>query len=102
MTEKFEADPSVSRAETHASESLSLQDDRRLGTIFLDVQPQSEAGDFTRLVDVTVQCGEVLRSRLIVPVAFTYRPRVDSIQAALAGSGCSGRAAEAPCVHTLE
>ena len=61
MTEKFEADPSVSRVEAHASESVSLQDDRRLGTIFVEVQPRSEAGDFTRLVDVTVQCGQVSR-----------------------------------------
>ncbi len=92
MTEKIEVDPSLSRAETHASESVSLQDDRRLGTIFLDLQPQSEPGDFTRLLDVTVQCGQVLRSRLIVPVAFTYRPRRAPSGAALAGSGLPKRA----------
>jgi hypothetical protein len=73
----FEAGSPVTRVDGHADGDISLQEDRRLGTICLDVQPQSEAGDFARLVDVTVQCGGIVRGKLSLPVQFSVRPRIE-------------------------
>lgn len=74
---RFEAGPPAATVLKHADETVSLQQDRRLGTVFLEAQPQSEAGDFSRLVDVTVQCGGIPRGRLSIPVGFSVRPRIE-------------------------
>jgi Protein of unknown function (DUF1573) len=74
---RFEGGPPVTRVLEHADENDSIQEDRRLGTIVLEAQPQSQAGDFARLVDVTVQCAGITRGRVRVPVSFAARPRIE-------------------------
>ena len=73
----FEARSPVSRVDRHADRGISLQEDRRLGTICLEVQPQSEPGDFTRLVDVTIECGGIVRGKLSIPMQISVRPRIE-------------------------
>ena len=69
-----------------------------MGTIFLDVQPQSEAGDFARLVHVSVECGGTARGKLSIPVELSVRPRIEIHPSRLSlGSGASGSTSNAAC-----